>query len=348
MDLTSRSRGCLLGGAVGDALGAPVEFMSLERIRATFGAPGIVDFAPAYGKLGAITDDTQMTLFTVEGVLRGWARGSLKGICNMSHMVWLAYGRWLSTQETQTQVEATGWLIAQRGLHAARAPGITCLSALREPFRGDGARNDSKGCGGVMRTAPLGLIYDAGYAFDHGNACAALTHGHPTGQLPAGVLAGIVAHLVEGLDLDAALDLAVRFLPEIADHAETLAAIRLARELAASSLPSDEAIRRLGQGWIAEEALAIAIYCALVAPTFEAALVLAVNHDGDSDSTGSIAGQILGAWHGPDVIPARWLERLELRDVIAQLADDLARVRDLDFDIYSADVEAFLERYPPY
>ncbi|WP_440224002.1 ADP-ribosylglycohydrolase family protein [Dokdonella sp. MW10] len=349
MDLTSRSRGCMLGGAVGDALGAPVEFMSLERIRATFGALGIVDFAPAYGKPGAITDDTQMTLFTVEGVLRGWARGSLKGIGNLPHMVWLAYQRWLTTQEeTRVPSDDTGWLIAQRDLHAARAPGITCLSALREPYREGGARNDSKGCGGVMRTAPIGVMHGAEHAFAFGIACAALTHGHPTGQLPAGMLAAIVAHLVTGQGLDAALDRACQQLVTFDDHAETLAAVRLARELAASTLPSDVAIRRLGQGWIAEEALAIAIYCALVAPSFEAALVRAVNHDGDSDSTGSIAGQILGAWHGPGVIPARWLEALELRDVITQLADDLAGVRGLDFHAYGADVEAFLERYPPY
>ena len=69
-----RVRGCLLGGAVGDALGAPVEFMERSEIVARFGEQGIRDYAPAYGRLGAITDDTQMSLFTAEGMLRGWVR----------------------------------------------------------------------------------------------------------------------------------------------------------------------------------------------------------------------------------------------------------------------------------
>src|SRR5260370_16834222 len=67
--LRSHFRGCLLGGAVGDALGGPVEFLDLEEIVKVYGEQGIRDYAPAYGKLGAITDDTQMTLFTAEAVL---------------------------------------------------------------------------------------------------------------------------------------------------------------------------------------------------------------------------------------------------------------------------------------
>lgn len=77
-----RYQGCLLGGAVGDALGAPVEFMRRSEIIREFGPQGITDLAPAYGKLGAITDDTQMTLFAAEGALRAYVRGTLRGICS--------------------------------------------------------------------------------------------------------------------------------------------------------------------------------------------------------------------------------------------------------------------------
>lgn len=70
--------GCLLGGAVGDALGAPVEFMSLDAILRKFGPSGITEYFPAFGKTGAITDDTQMTLFTAEGMLRVVTRGCLQ------------------------------------------------------------------------------------------------------------------------------------------------------------------------------------------------------------------------------------------------------------------------------
>jgi len=66
-DLADRFRGCLLAGAAGDTLGAPVEFMGLASIRDRFGPGGIRGLAPAYGREGgAITDDTQMTLFTAE------------------------------------------------------------------------------------------------------------------------------------------------------------------------------------------------------------------------------------------------------------------------------------------
>jgi ADP-ribosylglycohydrolase len=92
-------------------------------------------------------------------------------------------------------------------------------------------------------------------------------------------------------------------------------------------------VEALGGGWVGEEALAIALYCAMVAPGFEPAIRLAVNHGGDSDSTGSLTGNLLGALHGVDVIPDRWLRALELKDVIEELAGDLASVRARTFDV---------------
>ena len=91
-------RGCLLGGAVGDALGAPVEFMSLEEIRSRFGPRGVTGLEEGAWPAGSITDDTQMTLFTAEGVLRAQVRGALKGIVHPPSVVDHAYARWLHTQ----------------------------------------------------------------------------------------------------------------------------------------------------------------------------------------------------------------------------------------------------------
>jgi ADP-ribosylglycohydrolase len=200
-----RMRGCLLGGAVGDALGAPVEFLSLAEIRGRFGPEGIRDMAPAYGRVGAITDDTQMTLFTAEGLLRAWVRQSTKGICHPPSVIHHAYLRWLLTQGERPEgidVGCESWLYSVGALHARRAPGLTCLSALRTA-RGFGepavAQNSSKGCGGVMRVAPIGLLASrlGGHDRVFGLAAdvAALTHGHPTGQLSAGFLAVAVAAL---------------------------------------------------------------------------------------------------------------------------------------------------------
>jgi ADP-ribosylglycohydrolase len=160
-------------------------------------------------------------------------------------------------------------------------------------------------------------------AFGLGCEFAALTHGHPAGQHPAGVLAVLVLHLVQGATLPAALAEARRLLAETPDHAETLAAIDLAVKLAGQGGDPDDHLIQLGQGWVGEEALAIALYCALRAASLEEGVMLAVNLTGDSDSTGAIAGNLLGAMHGVDAIPERWLAPLELRSIIEEVADDL-------------------------
>ena len=292
-----RFPGCLLGGAVGDALGAPVEFLSRQEIIARFGEAGITDYALAYGRPGAITDDTQMTLFTAEGLLRAWVRGCERGIVSNESMVAHAYLRWLHTQGVgdapfvAAAMQDPGWLVGQPELNHRRAPGNTCLAALSHmQSPGTPATNDSKGCGGVMRVAPAGLYalnYGSGpdpeFAFRLGRDLAALTHGHPTGQLPAGVLAVLVMALADGASLAAALPTALSCLRREAHHQETLAALENAGSLASSDVPADVAIERLGQGWVAEEALAIALYCALKAGSFREGIILAVNHDGDSD-----------------------------------------------------------------
>jgi ADP-ribosylglycohydrolase len=253
-----------------------------------------------------------------------------------------AYLRWLKTQgecptcDIEFGSDQPGWLFQQRQLHSRRAPGNTCLLALQEMSNlGDPARNDSKGCGGVMRVAPVGLfawrlheIESPKYTFRLGTELAALTHGHLTGSLTAGVLAVLIQALTDGASLREALGAVKIILRAETGHEETLMAIEMAEKLASSDLPHEKAIAQLGQGWIAEEALAISVYCALVARNFKHGVILAVNHDGDSDSTGSIVGNLLGTIHGVDAIPKEWLEQLELRDVIIELAQDLYQFKD--------------------
>jgi ADP-ribosylglycohydrolase len=342
-DLASRIRGCLLGGAVGDALGAPVEFLKLDEIRAKFGAAGLKDFVPAYGRLGAITDDTQMTLFTAEGLLRAHVRQSLKGICHPPSVVHHAYYRWFETQQVKRVLSAEeastlrrpdGWLVTHRELWSRRAPGRTCLAALSEtPLQfGALAKNDSKGCGAIMRVAPVGLLCRS-LAFDFGREVSAYTHGHPTGYLSGAYFAEVIALLVEGEALREAMEKARAPLERSADSGEVLRAIDAASDLARKvPEPAIGDVEVLGGGWVGEEALAIALYCALVATSFEQALRLSVNHSGDSDSTGSLAGNLLGVIHGAEVIPDRWLRHLELREVIEEVAGDLAAVRGGSFD----------------
>lgn len=367
--IRDRYQGCLLGGAVGDALGAPVEFLSRAEIIERFSSRGIVDLAPAYGKVGAITDDTQMTLFTAEGALRAYVRSMLRGIGHPPGVIHKAYLRWLHTQGEHGAWEAnlrlTGWLIQQKNLFSLRAPGRTCIEALRSnPGIGIPAVNDSKGCGGVMRVAPIGMLFHAltltcpkarsehyQRSFALGCEAAALTHGHPTGYLTAGVMAALVFDLLDGIDLGSAISHVLPLLKARERHEETLAAIEAAQRLHGTDIEPIDAINELGEGWVAEEALAIGLYCTLKALDFESGVIMAVNHDGDSDSTGLIAGHLLGTMQGRSVIPERWLAPLELRGVMEEMADDLATAGSWRLDAWddpdaSAEEEYYVQRYP--
>lgn len=348
-----RIAGCLLAGAVGDALGASIEFDSWGTIRARFGERGLTGYAPAYGRSGgAITDDTQMTLFTADGLIRAVNRWEGKGVCSARHVVHHAYLCWLATQGTIPRgPEHDGWLIEVPELWSRRAPGNTCLSALRSGQIGgvDEPINDSKGCGGVMRAAPAGLVAEHADRFRFGCDVAAITHGHPDGYLPAGVLAVVVGSLVDGADLSTALDTAEARLRQADNHETTLAALRAGRALGTRGLPTPEKLESLGGGWVGEEALAIAVACAVSG--FDQpveAMLASVNHSGDSDPTGSIAGNILGAAHGVQWLPQPWLEGLELRDVVEQMSMDLHRAFHVDRSGEAPGEEdsGWRERYP--
>ncbi|MBP7176273.1 MAG: ADP-ribosylglycohydrolase family protein [Thermoclostridium sp.] len=343
-----RFLGCLLGGAIGDALGYPVEFMDINAIHRHYGPNGITDLVcdEATGK-AIVSDDTQMTIFTAEGILWADTRGRNRGICSYSSCVFYSYQRWLYTQTGKVASKDYEWILndetgpeyksnlLQVGeLFHRRAPGNTCLSALTAATKQNYGTieqhiNNSKGCGGVMRVAPVGLYFHKTpeQAFHVACECAAITHGHPSGYLSAGVLAFIIAETVNDVDLQSAALAAIKALRTYDGHGECLNILNKAIHLAEQNIDPYEAVTQLGQGWVGEEALAISLYCALKYPNdFHAALCLAVNHSGDSDSTGAICGNILGAYLGTEGIPEHWLTTVELSEVISSLSDALLKV----------------------
>ena len=339
--------GCLVGGAVGDALGYPVEFMTYASILDTFGPAGIRAYWLAEGERSALfSDDTQMTLFTAAGLLEAETMSCVKGTDDaLEGYINRAYLDWLQTQdESYTAFPMASHLVNVRPLHARRAPGNTCLSALYAGGMGTMAAppNHSKGCGGVMRVAPVGLFAQRWFGDVHedevlrqvaraGAAAAALTHGHPLGYIPAGVLAVLVTLVTyrPDLTLGEAVELCARSLPswfedDLSAARDMAAQLRRAAELAANDATDHDNVVRLGEGWVGDEALAIAVYCCLRHPdSFDEAVIAAVNHGGDSDSTGAIAGNIMGAYLGIQAIGPQWTKRLELRDLIIGLARDL-------------------------
>ncbi|GAA4637966.1 hypothetical protein GCM10023196_093860 [Actinoallomurus vinaceus] len=350
-----RMLGCLLGGAIGDALGAPIEGRPIAEIRATYGEAGLAEYSDARVRAGAVTDDTQMTLFTAEALIQASIRERGKGIGGAAPgLLQAAYLRWLRTQGEEIPeqgIETGSRLFAQPEMHQRRGPGRTCQSALhtiaarRRPYVPLGSLeepiNDSKGCGGVMRAAPAGFPFSprvpAGAAecrraaFAMGARSAALTHGHPSGYLSAGVLAATVWGLLRGADLADALDAARTELETYEGHEETSASLNAAVALAREGdALTPERLETLGGGWTGEEALAIGVCAALAVRDGEPvdvvrrALRLAVNHSGDSDSTGSICGNLLGARYGTAALPGHWQSGVELRPIIIQVAADAA------------------------
>ncbi len=338
-------RGCLIGGAAGDALGYSIEFNSEEQIFSKYGPGGITEY-DLMGRVAQVSDDTQMTLFTAKGMLLAPAPGKNDRILGEYHVyVARAYYDWLLTQtrdypiDTSTTATYTD-LIDVPELYSRRAPGVTCMSAIRSGDIGsiEEPINDSKGCGGVMRVAPVGLYFGSelvpkDQADLVGAHVAAITHGHQLGYIPGAMMAHMIRRIVhEDAEIYDAVESGLAFVkrafPEEYMMVYFEEIINRAIDLASAGRrgQTDDlaAIHTLGQGWVAEEALAIAVYCALrYESDIDRALIAAVNHEGDSDSTGSITGNIIGAKIGFSNIPEKYIEKLEMKDVILRVADEM-------------------------
>ena len=361
--VTDSIRGCLMAGATGDALGYEVEFMSRRAILSRFGEQGITKFTLDNKGKALISDDTQMTLFTANGMLMGLTRGYMRGIGGRpEEYVDGAYLDWYYTQTGRKKEILTNdfhytWLRDLPEMAQCRAPGNTCLQACESMFRREHVHNNSKGCGGIMRVAPMALL-DAGYASrdkktyslvelaEAGGKIAECTHKHPLAFLPASLLTILLYKVVpmavkqvqEDIDriINETLDmLDFIYIDKYESEKQYLRDLsEKAIRLAHSDISDADAIRELGEGWVAEETWAIALYSAVRhIDSVEDAIIASVNHDGDSDSTGSVCGNIMGAIYGYKHIKERNIfcpegklleDTLELSEIILALANDLS------------------------
>lgn len=334
-----RARGCLIGTAAGDALGFPVEFSEDYFIFDRYGERGITEYVLCDG-VACVSDDTQMTLFTAEGLLQAESGADVK---ECAARIYGSYLNWLLTQrknfDDTDECHKNTPLMRDGRLYSRRAPGATCISALSSGVCGSVSYkiNDSKGCGGVMRVSPIALcggregIFDDETTAELGAEAAAITHGHPLGYIPAAVLVFLLRRIMKGEPIykavvDAVIYLRKRWQGEFAARMEDL----LLSALSLSECGADEleCILQLGAGWVGEECLAIGVFCALkYSDDFARGLIAAVNHGGDSDSTGAVAGAILGAYLGEDAIPPAYKKSLELYDLLFQTAEKLCDKR---------------------
>ena len=325
--LLNRFKGCILGGAVGDALGYPIEFMSEEEIFSIYGKDGITVYNLNNG-VAEISDDTQMTLFTIDGLLLsdGDEIESLRK----------CYIDWANTQIGDINIGIEGYsnLLNIKELFSSREPGRTCLMSIWNGANGtlDTQINNSKGCGGIMRTAPIGLYFKNKSLKETAILAAkssALTHSHQLGYLPSAMFAVIIACIVHyGMDIEESVKKSIEVVEECFVDKEYLyeliKIVEKALKLSKEDIEDLEAIHILGEGWSAEETLATAIYCSLkYSNNFEKGIIASVNHKGDSDSTGAVTGNILGAYLGIDGINKKFLEKLELVDFIEDISEKL-------------------------
>ena len=327
----------MTGGAIGDALGYQIEFdRDIEPRMAT-------QFTD---EVGIISDDTQMTLFTACGLLWRNTRQYLRGIAVLPpEAMYLAYLDWLDTQQKSNSDHIPiSWIKNIPKLNIMRDPGMTCIGALSSGKSGTlkDPINDSKGCGGVMRIAPIALYLTEDVVGEFSAKSCALTHGHPLAILSAYVLGYIIYYVLNEKPIEEAIEISIQKMNDWTiekinssqdplkisyknEKAELTKLFNKAADLALSNIEDQYAIRQLGEGWVAEEAVAIAIYCSLkYHDDFKEAIIAAANHDGDSYSTAAITGNIVGARVGYDNIPNYYKDNVELKDTIIEIADDLA------------------------
>ncbi|GGZ24960.1 ADP-ribosylglycohydrolase [Streptomyces inusitatus] len=354
-DFRSRVRGALLGGAVGDAFGAGVATLSLERIRGAHGPEGVVDLVPAHGRRGAVTAATQLILFTVDGLIRAQVRRDT-GAWHPPTDIHRAYLRWAATQHHWGPDERrtdNGWLAREEWLYTRRDPPRATLLGLGDERMGtlESPKNpEARDAGALARSAPFGLLvgWEPQLVCQLALECAAQTHGHPTAFLSAGAFAVIVHGLARGETLDASARRALTLIGARPGHQPVTDALTDALDAVRQGVPDADRVSRLGGEGHSENALAVAVYSALVSEDIRHGLRLAVNHDGPSQITGTATGTLLGALHGETALPPAWLAELEGRSTLLELADDFAMEMTQGPALHSPTAAApgWLARYP--
>lgn len=335
MDLKDRALGCILAGGCGDALGYPVEHKKWTAILDMYGPSGICNMETKNG-VAVITDDTQMTIYTAQGLIHAFQKHcSFDDTVKEVHKSYLRWYISLMHSETITphlyaalypEEELLQNDLLQDGkydgLDTKMCRGGSTFEALEsgEMYTVDNRAPSGVRCGCTMRAAPIAVAYHSNpeEAFKMGCACAALTHGVRPAFLSAGVMCMLIAKLLNGTEPMDAIESTLAYLAQIPRSEALLGVLKKGVELGKN--PRDCAhddISSIGLGWRADENLAIALYCLVrYKKDIRSALIACVNHDGDSDSVGAVCGNIMGSYAGIESIPKEWLDVLQFRDLL--------------------------------
>jgi ADP-ribosylglycohydrolase len=294
-DIENKLCGYLFGTACADALGRPVEHLTLEQIKEKYGEQGILE-VPSNAFW---TDDTQLMLVLARGLLNG-AELELPGLMD------------------KIAEELVLWL-DEPDLGAGATTRSAALN-LRDGIPWSRSGINSKTCGSLMRVGILGFIFrnDPEKLIKTASLSGRITHAHPTADAASVAGAYAVKLALDGIAPEEMFLPILGATEGISD--EFTEALKASYELAHSNLSDEEALQKLGQGWYADETFALAYFCILrYSDNYKKAVQTAVNITGDSDSVGSVAGGILGARLGIEAVPTSWVEALKEKDKLEEM-----------------------------
>ncbi len=300
--LKDKSKGMFYGLSIGDALGKPTEFITFKEIKETYGEQGIQDLPdPAF-----YTDDTQMTLAIVRALIKDGEKDCeliMKSISE-EFSKWLYSDEWFNGGAGHTCTEGVKNL--KRGIHWSKS-GIV----------------GSKGCGSAMRILPAGYLYqnNPDKLRDISHATGICTHNHPTADAACIGAAYLVKLALDGVGLNTIITSLLDFTEGISGEWDD-AMHKVEKCLSWND--EEKALKYLGEGWVGEEAVSLALYCFLKYPSdYKKVVIRAANTNGDSDSIACIAGGISGAYLGLNAIPQKWIQKIDNSDYICSISEDL-------------------------
>ena len=341
---SERFDGAFLGFAIGDAFGHPARTLSFEEICERFESAGCLDLAVSKKSATALfTDATQLMLFTADGIV--WADYESKGKeINYTGFVFYSYQVWLYTQTKSIAGKEYAWIFDERknkyhlrllrakGLYKNRSLDNTNIDALLKAKEHNYGKinskiNDNNDNGALKRVMTAGLYfnYEPEIAFRAGADFAAITHCNPSAYLSAGCYSAMLACIVNGDTIENAAKRAIKILTSYEGYSEVYKALETALELLdEASLTPRESIGQLGTGHTASQALAIAVFCAILHnDSYVHAIQLAVNHDGASEVCAALAGALIGVSKGRKIIPSRWIKKIQYKNLLLDMSEQL-------------------------
>lgn len=335
--------GCMLGLAMGDAMGYEVKSLDFEQIQRAYGKKGLTKMIPnKTTKNMRISDETQLSLFTLHGIMWADYLGGKAGISNYSTYVFYSYQQWLYTQMEIVADVNYQWILdndqnsypcdflSMKAFYKKRSPSRAIISTLESESKMNYGKliykiNNNK-ASDCLRTAPAGLYFfdDPECAFRMGLDFAAITHTAPDAYLAAGCLSCIIANILNGFTIEQSALNTLKILKNYNHFEVCFKIIDDTLALLESDIKPMEAVKQLGDGRTAESALGIGLYCACChSVNAENAILLAINQDGNSDACGSVCGAIVGAYAGAEKLPKKWRQLLQFSSLIEKKSREL-------------------------